>query len=181
MTDIKLKVDLFSGLIEYKGDPNVLESTLKTVTKTLGNFDNPKKSNKPARIGKPKSPNSAKKKSAKPIPEKDPDLEPTTIANNVKTHADAAMFQSKIIQKPKDFYNKCKFILYITGKPMSSGQIHRTLEALNIKASLSAISKALSNHKDELLTSGTSPEQYSLTAPLKVSLEEWLMADDTGE
>jgi len=181
MTDIKLKVDLSSGLIEYKGDPSALEATLKIITKTLGSLPEPKNLKNPAKKTQPNSTKLAKKKPAKPAQEKDPELDPTTISNNIKKHGNAAMFQTKIIQKPKDFYNKCKFILYITGKPMASGQIHRALLALSIKASLPSISKALSNNKSELITSGASPEKYSLTAPLRDGFEKWLMANDTGE
>jgi hypothetical protein len=79
-----------------------------------------------------------------------------------------------------DYVNKAAFVLWFVDQPLTSGQIHRILQALDIRNQLPQISRALKNHW--FITSGQrerggAPVAYRLTAKAKADFEQWLMTD----
>jgi hypothetical protein len=119
-------------------------------------------------------------KDKKDAPPTDPNLEPHAVANRVKDDANFDRIQKKILHVSADYVNKAAFVLWFVDAPLTSGQIHRILQALDVRAPLSQISTALKNHR--FITSGQrksggAPVAYRLTGRAKSDFEEWLTTD----
>jgi hypothetical protein len=139
-----------------------------------GNGKAPEKKKKSARRARKAS---TEKKEAAPS---DPDLEPHVIANKIKDNAQYDLLRRKVLNVRGEAGRKASLILWIAEKPMTSGQVHRALGALDIKVTWSTISEALKGG-DYITTGqrggGGAPAGYRLTAPAKERFEEWLTAD----
>jgi hypothetical protein len=82
----------------------------------------------------------------------------------------------------KDSYNKIALILWISDTPLTSGQIHRVLEALDVRMGLPQVSKGLRANISKFLTSakrqaGGPPATYRLSAQAKADFEARLRQD----
>ncbi|MHC4054681.1 hypothetical protein [Bradyrhizobium sp. 25ACV] len=104
-------------------------------------------------------------------------------ANEIKEHAIFDRITSKIIHAKGDPFNKVALILWISDQPLTSGQIHRTLEALAIRIGLPDVSKTLKKYMSKFLTSaqrraGGPPATYRLSAQAAADFENWLMKNE---
>jgi hypothetical protein len=73
-------------------------------------------------------------------------------------------------------------MLWISDTPLTSGQIHRALEALDVRIALPQVSKGLKANISKFLTSakrqaGGPPATYRLSAQAKADFEKWLNHD----
>jgi len=108
-------------------------------------------------------------------------FDPNSIANQIKERKDFGNLQQKILHK-KDSYNKIALILWISDTPLTSGQIHRVLEALDVRMGLPQVSKGLRANISKFLTSakrqaGGPPATYRLSAQAKADFEARLRQD----
>jgi hypothetical protein len=106
-------------------------------------------------------------------------FDPNRTANEIKQRPDLATVERKIIQAHGSYYEKIAFVLSVVDAPLTSGQIHKTLEALDIRISLPNVSSTLKRNMSKFLTSaqrrkGGEPPTYRLTAQAKSDLEKWL-------
>ncbi|MCI9882011.1 MULTISPECIES: hypothetical protein [Methylobacterium] len=79
--------------------------------------------------------------------------DPNDLANKIKEHPNFSAVEKKVIHAENDFYNRSAFIISQADEPMSSGQVHKVLEALHVRVGLPRISTALSNNKRHFITS----------------------------
>lgn len=101
------------------------------------------------------------------------------FANRVKEDDRIQLFQSKIINVRADWYNKTAFVLWFADTPLTSGQIHKALDALDVKGAIQRVSNALARNMNSFITSeqrkaGATPE-YRLAATAKTNFEDWLL------
>ena len=132
----------------------------------------PKRKNRPAAARSARGAISADSESA---------FDPNSIANQIKERKDFGNLQQKILHK-KDSYNKIALILWISDTPLTSGQIHRVLEALDVRMGLPQVSKGLRANISKFLTSakrqaGGPPATYRLSAQAKADFEARLRQD----
>jgi hypothetical protein len=107
--------------------------------------------------------------------------DPNTVANEIKERADFSKIERKVLHT-RDRYNKVALILWLSDAPLTSGQIHRTLEALDVRISLPHVSTSLKQNISKFLTSskrqaGGQPASYRLSAQAKTEFENWLRQD----
>ena len=132
----------------------------------------PKRKNRPAAARSARGAISADSESA---------FDPNSIANQIKERKDFGNLQQKILHK-KDRHNKIALILWISDTPLTSGQIHRVLEALDVRMGLPQVSKGLRANISKFLTSakhqaGGPPATYRLSAQAKADFEARLRQD----
>jgi len=130
---------------------------------------------------KKKTPRRARKvaKEKKETPPQSPELEPHAVANRVKEDERFDRIQKKILHVAADYIHKAAFVLWFVNKPLSSGQVHKILQALDIRVGQPRVSEALKDHS--FIASGQRARgvsvEYRLTARAKAEFEQWLMED----
>ena len=104
---------------------------------------------------------------------------PSEIANNIREDEQFSLFETKVIQAAGDPLHKAQFVLWFVDEGLTSGQVHRTLNALNIRVDLPTISRTLK--KNYFLPSGQrgkgAPVTYKLTAKADADFEKWLAGE----
>jgi hypothetical protein len=129
---------------------------------------------------RPSRPNGGTSSSS--INENEPSFDANAVANSIKNHEQFTTIESKIIHASGDWYNKIAFVLWFVDQPLTSGQVHRALQALHIRSDLPTISKTLKKHISNFLTPnqrqlGGAPATYHLSARAKSEFEKWLLSD----
>lgn len=129
-----------------------------------------------------------KKKRSRPIQrETESNAENTfdanALANQIKERQDFDRLTRKVIHAKGDRYNKVALVLWAAGEPLTSGQIHRVLDALDIRISLPNVSDTLKANMNKFLTSvqrraGGPPASYRLSGQAKVDFEKWLAQNE---
>jgi len=104
---------------------------------------------------------------------------PHQFANEIKQHADFDTYSKKIINAPRDPKNKVFFVLWFTDRPLTSGDVYRILEALDVKVGLPKVSTIFKDNSGSFITDGKRqaggpPVTYRLTAAAKTAFENWL-------
>jgi len=104
------------------------------------------------------------------------------LANSIKDHSALEKIEKKVIHVTGDYFHKVALALWSADRPLTSGQIHAVLAALQIKISLSAVSTVLDRNLTSFITSaprrsGGTPPTYQLTAKAKAEFEKWLLTD----
>lgn len=124
----------------------------------------------------------AKRKSAQPRNTNDDDesdFDPIPITHAIKEDGQHAVYQTHILHK-KNIFNKIALVCIHADKALTSGEIAKTLRALDIKADQGNISNALKTNSDKFLSTaarkqgGGSPPKYKLTSQARVEFEAWL-------
>jgi hypothetical protein len=131
-----------------------------------------KRTSSTKRLSRPKAP------SSKPSDEAG-SFDVNALANLIKEHESSEAIVEKIINAKGDYFHKVALVLWVADEPLTSGQIHKVLEALDVKIDLPSVSKALKNNSANFITSsqrkaGGKPSDYRLTAKAKVEFESWL-------
>jgi hypothetical protein len=129
---------------------------------------------------KKKRPRSALKDA---VSDADGAFDPNAMANQIKEHQSFDLIAKKIVHARGDRYNKIALVLWIAEKPLTSGQIHRVLEALDVRISLPNVSDTLKANMSKFLTSvqrraGGPPANYRLSAQAKADFEKWLAQNE---
>ncbi|WP_298679922.1 hypothetical protein [uncultured Lentibacter sp.] len=96
------------------------------------------------------------------------------LANKIKTSENFAKIKSRILDVKADWVTKCKLVGHFADEPITSGDVHRTMDALKVKNSLSTLSTTLSNNADKFLTKGDNPVKYELTSAAETEFLNWL-------
>ncbi|MCA6118138.1 hypothetical protein J6524_25145 [Bradyrhizobium sp. WSM 1738] len=109
--------------------------------------------------------------------------DPTDVANRVKESEHFRQIERKILHAPRDLYNKAAFPLWFSDEALTSGAVHRILEALDVRIDLPSISRVMKKHSKQFLLSGKrqrggAPSAYRLTANARSEFQKWLMAED---
>lgn len=112
----------------------------------------------------------------------DSSFDANSIVNEIKERDQFDAIERKIVRVAGERYNKIALTLWIVDAPLTSGQIHRILESLDIRISLSAVSTTLKTNMSKFITSaqrrkGGPPATYRLTATAKAEFEKWLGTD----
>ncbi|MBP7704966.1 MAG: hypothetical protein KA105_06730 [Caulobacter sp.] len=103
-------------------------------------------------------------------------FDPRDIANKIKEDARFTTFREKIILGDANRTQKAKFVVWFSDSPMSSGQVHKVLQAIDVGIDVSTVSKGLSAARsDFIVTDGTYGSEYRLTARAKEEFEKWLL------
>lgn len=106
-------------------------------------------------------------------------FDPNEFANRVKEDPRFQTFEKKILHVKADWYNKTAFVLWLVERPLTSGQIHRALQALDITGQLARVSTALDKNANSFLTSGQRKKgatvDYRLSAKARADFETWVM------
>ncbi|MFT4122115.1 hypothetical protein [Bradyrhizobium sp.] len=105
------------------------------------------------------------------------------LANQIKERQDFDRLTKKVIHAKGDRYNKVALVLWAAGEPLTSGQIHRVLDALDIRISLPNVSNTLKANMSKFLTSvqrraGGPPASYRLSGQAKVDFEKRLAQNE---
>lgn len=137
-------------------------------------------SQKPAEVDRPKKKRQKRPSTARSDGENynKQNLDGAEIANRIKTHPEFSKIKAKILDVPADWINKCKLVAYIANEPITSGDVHRTLQKLKIKSNLPTLSRNLSSNNSDFLTEGENPVKYDLTVHAKTNFETWLNSSD---
>lgn len=93
-------------------------------------------------------------------------IDSNTIANKIKNSHDFDKHAAAILHA-RDRFAKVAFVCYSAGVPLKSGFIHKTLNALGVKISLSGVSDTLATNRNKFINSvprklGSAPA-YALT------------------
>jgi hypothetical protein len=72
---------------------------------------------------------------------------------------------------------RAKFVIWHADAPMTSGQVQKVLQALDVKIDTSTVSRGLSSARTDFITSeGTFGPEYKLTARARAEFETWLLS-----
>jgi hypothetical protein len=112
-------------------------------------------------------------------------IDPNQIANQVKESDQFHLIERKILHTPRDSYNKAAFVLWFVGDALTSGAVHRVLDALGVRIDPAAVSRIMKKHLQQFTTTGRRkrggpPPAYRLTAKAHTEFEKWLNANDAG-
>lgn len=180
-----IDVNFNTGRIKFEGDPHKLKEILSAISEFVGDTKI-NDSKEPAYQSQSKPNNGSTKTTSnktKPKPSSSThtksNFDANGLANKIKNDKRFKHINAKIIMVEKDFVNKAKFVLSMADQALNSGDVLRTLLALNIKANAPALSKALSNNRDQFIVHDTAPKTYSLSAPTKASVENWIVSTKT--
>ncbi len=103
-------------------------------------------------------------------------FDPRLIANAVKEDAKFETFREKIILGNPNRTHRAKFVIWHADAPMTSGQVQKVLQALDVKIDTSTVSRGLSSARSDFITSeGTFGSEYKLTARARAEFEAWLL------
>ncbi|QYC10349.1 hypothetical protein [Brevundimonas nasdae] len=103
-------------------------------------------------------------------------FDPRIMANAIKEHAKFEIFREKIILGSANRTQKSKFVIWHADTPMTSGQVQKVLQALDVKIDASNVSRGLSSARTDFITSeGTFGPEYKLTARARAEFEAWLL------
>lgn len=181
--EIKIKLRNGAHEIELEGSRADVDALLeKWWSKTSsGSQDNDAKDS-----SRNRNPTKSKYKSTKSrtsTSTSDVGFDPNALANEIKQHKNFKEIEEKIVNAKGAHFNKVALILWISEKPLTSGQIHRTLQSLNVKLNLPRVSEALKSNMSKFLTSaqrrsGGPPAEYRLTAPAISEFEKWLLKNE---
>jgi hypothetical protein len=102
------------------------------------------------------------------------------VANAIKTHQLFPQIRAKVLDVPGEWINKCRVVALVSGMPITSGDVHRTMSILRVKSVLSTLSKTLSNNSSDFLTHGSNPVSYTLTSTAEQNFQGWLKAESSA-
>lgn len=103
------------------------------------------------------------------------DFDPRVIANAIKEDDRFETFLDKIILGSANRTQRSKFVIWHADKPMTSGQVQKVLQTLDVRIDPSTVSKGLSASRTDFITSeGTFGSEYKLTARARSDFEAWL-------
>lgn len=182
--NITIDVNFNTGRVKFEGDPRRLKEILLAISQFVNDTNinevqaNVSNGSSQAKASPAKKPSSPKRSKPTSSSSKKSSFDANSLANKIKNDERFDKINSKIIMVEKDFVNKAKFILSMSDEALNSGDVLRTLLALNIKANPPALSKALSNNRDQFIVHDTSPKTYSLSTPTKASVEMWIQEDN---
>lgn len=102
------------------------------------------------------------------------EFNPAEIANRIREHPLHQAIETEILHK-RDIFNKCALVLWATGYPLTSGEIAKVLENLDVRAHLPNISEAIKRNTSQL-TKSTARKQgsvprYKLTSKARSDFE----------
>lgn len=100
------------------------------------------------------------------------------LANKIKQSEHFDSVKTKILDQKADWIQKCRMTAYFSDVPITSGDVHRLMEAFKIRSQLPKLSSTLSQNSSEFLTSGGNPKKYELTQIATEKFEQWLKATD---
>jgi len=103
-----------------------------------------------------------------------------SIARRIKTHDQFELFESKVLHN-NDRKRLVQLVSWIGGEPLTSGDIARVLQELQVKIDLSGVSKVLKRDANEYITDGRRSRgkttRYSLSARASKDFQTWLGTD----
>ena len=124
----------------------------------------------------------AKHKSAQSSKSNDDDeanFDPIPITHAIKENGRNALYQAHILHK-KNIFHKIALVCIHADRSLTSGEIAKTLRALDIKADQGNISTALKKNSGKFLSTaarkqgGGAPPKYKLTSQARAEFEAWL-------
>jgi hypothetical protein len=100
------------------------------------------------------------------------------IAMSMKEDPRFSTFENEILHG-MDQWRKVELVLWYVDRPLTSGQIHKILDSLDIKTTLPALSTVLKRKGMNLISNqqrraGGTPPTYRLTSQAKNEFEKWL-------
>jgi len=103
--------------------------------------------------------------------------EPQEVVNQLKQRADFEKISAIVFHK-RDLWNKVRLLLLQAEEGMTSGEVTKVLHGLNVKTSLSSVSRSLKENSSSLLSAearkvGLHP-RYRLSAPARTEALKWL-------
>lgn len=103
-------------------------------------------------------------------------FDPRAVANAIKEDANFDTFREKIILGSPNRTLRAKFIIWHADARMTSGQVQKVLQALDVKIDTSTVSRGLSSARtDFIISEGTFGPEYKLTARARADFETWLL------
>lgn len=104
-------------------------------------------------------------------------FDPRSISNAVKEDPRFEKFREKIILGSPNRTMRAKFVIWHADTPMTSGQVQKVLQALDVRIDTSTVSRGLSSARsDFIISEGTFGPEYKLTARAKAEFETWLLS-----
>ena len=100
------------------------------------------------------------------------------LAMTMKEDPRFFVFENEILHG-MDQWRKVELVLWYVDRPLTSGQIHKILDSLDIKTTLPALSTVLKRKGMNLISNqqrraGGTPPTYRLTSQAKNEFEKWL-------
>lgn len=107
-------------------------------------------------------------------------LDATDLANGIKQRPDFESIKNRILDVSGKWKDKCMLVAVVADAPISSGDVKRVMEVLRIKASLSTLSRTLSDNSADFLTqAGTNNSTlYTVTETAKSKFLNELKSED---
>ncbi len=105
-------------------------------------------------------------------------FDPIPLTNTIKEDARHSTYEAHVLHK-KDMYNKIALVCLVAGKPLTSGEIAKTLQALDLKADQGNVSRAIKANSGKFLSTsvrkkGAAPPRYKLTSKARKEFDAWL-------
>ena len=181
MGSVKVRIRIDNSEFEAEGSRDDVDTMLGVWwEKVLTQSEEPNEASRlPTDAAKAKRPKAAKSRTNPAANGRSADNEKfdaNQLANKIKQLPNASAL-TKSVWHTKDRYNKVALVCMMANQALTSGDIHRVLEALQIKIGLPAVSVAISKNANKFLNSaprkagGTVP-QYTLTSAAAAALQQ---------
>ncbi len=105
-------------------------------------------------------------------------FDPIVITNAIKEDPQNSAYQTHVLHK-KNMYNKIALVCLHADQPLSSGEIAKTLHALDIKADQGNVSNSIKANSGRFLSTsarkkGGAVPRYKLTSHARTDFESWI-------
>lgn len=186
MTTVKVKIRVGSSEIEVEGSKSDVDGFVENWWQRVGGNPVPGQEaedrTRTRNESKTRPPTKRKKSSASSAPAtSNPkrDFDANALANKIKDDPQFHLHEKTILHKA-DRFNKVAFVCYHAEKPVTSGDIHKTLLSLGVKIGLPGVSTTLGDNRNSFINSkprkaGVTPE-YELTSKALAEFKKVLVA-----
>lgn len=107
-------------------------------------------------------------------PKDEPNIDAEQFANQLKANGQFTSLWKAVLNTTGNWTDKARLVAFFAERPITSGDVKRVMDALKVKSTLPAISKALSATSSEYLTTGSNPVSYELTATAREKFQGYL-------
>lgn len=100
------------------------------------------------------------------------------VANRIREHSNFSDLNSRFILGDASRAERAKFVAWAVGDvPITSGDVHRVLQALGVKFDAATATRAIGDSKNEYIKDSTGPQlTYRLTTAARHAFEQKLNA-----
>jgi hypothetical protein len=183
MTTMRVKLRSGNHEIEVDGSKSEVDQTLELWWTRLTRHEQPDEEKKDPPVGEreTKLPTRHKSSSSSTNGDEDNNFDPVLIANAIKEDGRHKIYQEHVLHKP-NMLNKIVLVCRYADEPLTSGEITKTLRALDVKADTGNISNSLKKNSGKFLASAARKKgavpRYKLSSRASSDFEAWIANSD---